>query len=216
MQAEAGQQLLTEAELACIMTHLHTSNSARAIWQNFASGLRREDWGPTRKRYWLRTLNSTSNREETMLRKLVVAALASILIAGGALAQAKFGTADEAKAMLEKAVAAIKADKAKALDMFLKGEGGFKDRDLYPFCFNISDGKVLVTQAKTFIGMDVKTIKDKNGKAFGEEMYETAQQEGKITEVSYMFPRPGETEPVQKISYVTRVGDVGCGVGYYK
>ena len=78
------------------------------------------------------------------------------------------------------------------------------------------DGKVLVTQAKTLIGTDVKTIKDKSGKAFSEEMYKTAQQEGKITEVSYMFPRPGETEPVQKISYVTRVGDIGCGVGYYK
>jgi hypothetical protein len=154
--------------------------------------------------------------EETMLRKLIVAALASVLIAGGALAQAKFGTADEAKAMLEKAVAAIKADKAKALDMFLKGEGGFKDRDLYPFCFSIPDGTILVTQAQTFIGMDVKTITDESGKAFGEEMYKTAQQEGKITEVSYMFPRPGATEPVQKISYVTRAGDVACGVGYYK
>jgi hypothetical protein len=154
--------------------------------------------------------------EETMLRKLIVAALASVLIAGGALAQAKFGTADEAKAMLEKAVAAIKADKAKALDMFLKGEGGFKDRDLYPFCFSIPDGTILVTQAQTFIGMDVKTITDESGKAFGEEMYKTARQEGKIIEVSYMFPRAGETEPVQKISYVTRVGDVACGVGYYK
>jgi hypothetical protein len=30
----------------------------------------------------------------------------------------QFGTADEAKAMLLKAVAAVKADKAKALDMF--------------------------------------------------------------------------------------------------
>ena len=33
--------------------------------------------------------------------------------------------------MLERAVAAVKKDKAKALDMFNKGEGGFKDRDLY-------------------------------------------------------------------------------------
>ena len=32
------------------------------------------------------------------------------------------GTAAEAKAMLEKAVAVVKADKAKALDMFNKGE----------------------------------------------------------------------------------------------
>jgi hypothetical protein len=39
---------------------------------------------------------------------------------------ADFGTAEEAKAMLEKAVAAVKENKAKALDMFNKGEGGFK------------------------------------------------------------------------------------------
>jgi hypothetical protein len=45
-----------------------------------------------------------------------------------------YGTSEEAKAMLEKAVAAVKQDKAKALDMFNNGEGGFKDRDLYVFC----------------------------------------------------------------------------------
>jgi hypothetical protein len=41
--------------------------------------------------------------------------------------------AQEAKAMLDRVVAAVKADKTKALDMFNKGEGGFADRDLYPF-----------------------------------------------------------------------------------
>jgi hypothetical protein len=44
--------------------------------------------------------------------------------------------------MLERAVAAVKEDKAKALDMFNKGEGGFKDRDLYVACSNASDGTV--------------------------------------------------------------------------
>ena len=42
--------------------------------------------------------------------------------------------------MLEKAVVALRADKTKALDMFNKGEGGFKNRDLYVFCANASDG----------------------------------------------------------------------------
>ena len=42
--------------------------------------------------------------------------------------------------MLEKAVAAVSEDKVKALDMFNKGEGGFRDRDLYVFCANASDG----------------------------------------------------------------------------
>lgn len=36
--------------------------------------------------------------------------------------------------MLERAVLELQKDKAKALDMFTKGEGGFKDRDLYPYC----------------------------------------------------------------------------------
>ena len=36
---------------------------------------------------------------------------------------ADFGTSEEAKAMLKKAVAAVKENKGKALDMFNKGEG---------------------------------------------------------------------------------------------
>jgi hypothetical protein len=36
----------------------------------------------------------------------------------------------------------VKEDKAKALDMFNKGEGGFKDRDLYVACAKASDGIV--------------------------------------------------------------------------
>jgi lipopolysaccharide export LptBFGC system permease protein LptF len=137
-------------------------------------------------------------------------------VAPQALQAQQQGTAAEAKAMLEKAVVAVKADKAKALAMFNNGEGGFKDRDLYPFCFNIADGKVNATAAKNLIGTDVRTLKDKTGKAFGEEMYKVVK-DGTISEVSYMFPRPGtDTTPVQKVSFVTKVGDQGCGVGYYK
>ena len=90
-----------------------------------------------------------------MRRNLIFGVLvcAALAVTGAALAQAKFGTAEEAKAMLTKAVAAVKADKAKAIDMFIKaGEGGFLDRDLYPFWGNVSDGKVLATQAKNLIG----------------------------------------------------------------
>src|SRR5713101_2184653 len=107
------------------------------------------------------------------------------------------------------------ADEAKALAMFNNGEGGFKDRDLYPFCCNSGDGKVNATAAKNLIGTDVRALKDKTGKAFGEDLYRAAQKET-VTEVSYMFPRPGTDTPVEKISFVTKVGDQGCGVGYYK
>jgi len=123
-----------------------------------------------------------------------------------------FGTAEEAKAMLEKAVAAIKANKAEALAHFAKGEGGFKDRDLYPFCGG-PDGNF--TAHPSLVGKSLKELKDKAGKALGEEIYATAK-EGAIGEVAYMWPRPGSTDPVQKISYVTKVADQVCAVGYYK
>ena len=93
-----------------------------------------------------------------MLRKLMVGTLAgaAMVVSTSAFAQ---GTAAEAKAMLDKAVAAVKADKAKAIASFNNGTDGFKDRDLYPFCFNISDG---ITQAAppSVLGKDVRTLKD--------------------------------------------------------
>jgi hypothetical protein len=105
--------------------------------------------------------------------------------------------------------------------MFNKGEGGFKDRDLYVFCANTGDGKIVAVlsnpNAKQLIGTDTRTLKDSTGKAFGEELYAGEQKpEGQFTEVTYLFPRPGaDPTPVKKVSLVTRVGDLGCGVGYY-
>ena len=52
----------------------------------------------------------------------------------------------------------------------------------------------------------------------GVEVYGAAQKpEGQITEVRYMFPKPGaDPKPVSKVSLVTRAGDLVCGVGYYQ
>ena len=78
-----------------------------------------------------------------MLRNLVAACAVIQMLSATTLviaAAADFGTAEEAKAMLERAVAEVKEDKAKALDLFNTGEGGFKDRDLYVWCANASDG----------------------------------------------------------------------------
>lgn len=140
-----------------------------------------------------------------------LALVGGMAMAGVAWAAGEYGTPAEAKAMLEKAVAAVKADKAKALQMFTKGEGGFKDRDLYPYCGG-PDGKF--TAHPTLVGQSLKELKDKAGKPLGEEVYAKAK-EGQIGEVEYMWPRPGQTEPVKKVVYVTKVGDQVCGVGYY-
>jgi signal transduction histidine kinase len=138
-------------------------------------------------------------------------ALPALLLAGSVWA-ADYGTPAEAKAMLEKVVASMKKDKAKTLEEINKGEAGFKDRDLYPFCGG-PDGKF--TAHPKLVGQSLKDLKDKAGKPLGEEIYKTAH-EGKISEVTYMWPRPGEEKPMEKVAYVTKIGDEVCAVGYYK
>jgi signal transduction histidine kinase len=145
-------------------------------------------------------------------RRLLGAVIAAVMAGAVTALAAEFGTADEAKAMLERAVAAVKANKADALAKFNKGEGGFKDRDLYPFCGG-PDGNF--TAHPTLAGKSLKELKDKAGKPLGEEIYKVAQ-EGKVSEVNYMWPRPGSNDPVQKVTFVTKVGDQVCAVGYYK
>jgi signal transduction histidine kinase len=147
-----------------------------------------------------------------MLRKCILSTLSVMAMVTSAYAAGEFGTAAEAKAMLDKAVIAVKANKADALAQFTKGEGGFKDRDLYPFCGG-PDGNF--TAHPTLTGKSMKDLKDKAGTPLGAEIYKAAG-EGKVSEVSYMWPRPGSTEAVQKVSYVTKVGDQVCAVGYYK
>jgi len=126
---------------------------------------------------------------------------------------AQYGTAEEAKTMLDKAVAAVKEDKAKALDMFNKGEGGFKDRDLYVYCANASDG--IFTAHPTHKGEQLKDVVGKKGYPLGKEIMEKAT-EGKVSEVTYWWPRPGSDKPLEKHTFFTKIGDQICAVGYYK
>jgi Single Cache domain 2 len=154
--------------------------------------------------------------EKAMLRSLAFVvgyAVVLVLFTAASVPAAQFGTAEEAKAMLERAVAAVKEDKAKALDLFQKGEGGFKDRDLYVWCANASDG--ILTAHPTNKGKELRDIEGKHGAPFGQEIMQTVT-EGTIKEVTYWWPRPGSDKPLEKKTFYTKAGDQVCGVGYYK
>ena len=143
-----------------------------------------------------------------------VALLVALIFAAAETSRAgQYGTPEEAKALLEKAVAAVKQDEAKALDMFNKGERGFKDRDLYVSCASASDG--IVTAHPYLKGEQLKDIKGKKGYPVGQEMMQKAT-EGEIKEVTYWWPRPGSDTPLEKTTFYTKVGDQICSVGYYK
>jgi len=128
-------------------------------------------------------------------------------------AEAKFGTEAEAKAMLDRAVTALKENKEKALEMFNKGQAGFSDRDLYVFCANASDG--ILTAHPYRKGENLKDIVGKKGFPLGQEIMRTAT-EGKIKEVTYWWPRPGSETALEKHTFYTQVTGQNCGVGYYK
>jgi Single Cache domain 2 len=156
------------------------------------------------------------------MRNMIIGALASLAVMALSTTAFAQGTEAEAKAMLTKAAAAVKADQPKALAMFTAGEGGFLDRDLYVFCSNLTDGKIVALgnpNAKQLLGTDLRALKDGTGKVYGPDLFAGMQKpEGQFTQVEYMFPRPGaDKTPVQKVSFVTRASaDTGCGVGYYK
>lgn len=155
-----------------------------------------------------------------MSRSLFASALAALVLSwasGLAIAQ-QTGTPAEAKAMFDRAVAALKADKATALNEFNdKNNKQFHDRDLYVFCYNMSDGKFTAHPNPTLMGTDVRTLKFKDD-PFGQRGYDALKgsPEGSVTTLDYDFPKPGTSESVPKQSFITRVRDQGCGVGYYK
>jgi hypothetical protein len=148
------------------------------------------------------------------LQLVVALILASAVFIMPRLASAgDFATAAEADALLQRAIVEMKADATAALAKFNDPLGDFRDRDLYVFCADINSG--LLTAHPSIVGTDLRTLKDKNGKAFGAAML-TEAREGAFTEISYLWPRPGGTDPVEKVSRVTRIGNQMCGVGYYK
>jgi signal transduction histidine kinase len=135
-----------------------------------------------------------------------------LMVAAGVASATEFGTREQAKALFERAIAMLKADKDRALDLFTSGHGGFIDRDLYVFCGG-PDG--MVTAHPYLMGFKLRDFKDKTGKAVGDEVYASAK-EGEISEISYKWVQPGGgDEQVDKVSLYTKVDDQICGVGFY-
>ncbi len=153
-----------------------------------------------------------------MTRRMLLATVPTAALAAWTSATraqpSPFGTPAEARAMLDRAAAALRADRDRALAAFNAGTDGFKDRDLYPFC--IDARTELFSAHPTLRGTNARTLQDAVGNDLGEQLLRAGAVEGRLNEAAYFFPRPGTTAPMPKLSYILRVGDQICGVGYYK
>jgi Single Cache domain 2 len=148
-----------------------------------------------------------------MRRYWLTLTLAVLLATPGQAQQSRdFGSPEEAMMMLQRVIGAMRADEARALQLFNQGAPGFREADLYPYCCN-AEG--VFTAHPDLLGTSMRDVRDKRGNPLGQLLYDKAR-EGEINRVAYFWPRPGATEILQKVALVTRIGDQVCAVGYYR
>lgn len=123
--------------------------------------------------------------------------------------------ADDARYMLNAAVAAVKADEAQALRWFTEQSHGFRTQDLYVYCIGPDhvmdahpDPKVKDTDV-------TRSLVDAGGFHFGDVMLKEAR-EGQIANITYLWPRLEAMKPSTKHTMYTKVKDQICAVGYYE
>src|SRR5258708_36350651 len=159
-----------------------------------------------------------------MKRFLAAVFAACRLVLGGtaALAQDKDkakskGTAAEATAMVEKAIAHIKkVGREKAFADFNNKSGAFTDRDLYVVVYDIK-GKVLAHGAnEKMIGRDVIDLRDNDGKYFVKERVEMMAKPDAKGWQDYKFMNPVTRAIEPKSMYMRRYEDMIVGCGIYK
>jgi hypothetical protein len=155
-----------------------------------------------------------------MTGKLFASALAALAVicSGASPGAEQFATAEEGRALLERAMVALKANEAAALKAFSDEKNKqFRDRDLYVFCFSLPDGK-FTAYDPMLLGVNIRELKLPPDDPIGQRAYDAIANapEGSFVTMEYKLPKPGTKVPVTKESLETRVGKQACGVSYFK
>ncbi len=149
-----------------------------------------------------------------ILRRLLVL-LAVTCLALPALAADLRATPEEAKAMLTKAIAHVKAvGPDKALADFMVKSGPWVDRDLYVSVYDMT-GKTLAHINPRMVGKDNINVQDANGKFPIKERFEIVKAKGKGQQ-EFAFLNPMTKQIEAKLMYFEKVGDLVLSCGAYK
>src|SRR4029077_29999 len=135
--------------------------------------------------------------------RTLASACAGVVLAWSAasFAEQQLASPADGRAMLERAIAALKANEAAALKAFNDEKNkDFRDRDLYVYCFSLPDGNFTAYQSPVMIGTNVKDLKVPPNNPVGQRAYDAVAKaaEGEIVSFTYDFPKPGTKAPVPR------------------
>ncbi len=147
------------------------------------------------------------------MKKILIGIVASLLWVTFAFAG---GTADEAKTLVGKGVAFIKANgKDKAFAEFTNSKGKFIDRDLYIFVVDLKGITLAHGGNEKLVGKELSGLKDADGRFFIKEFIEVAKTKGSGW-VDYKWVNPVTKKIEGKSTYIQKVDDYFLGCGIYK
>jgi signal transduction histidine kinase len=125
------------------------------------------------------------------------------------------GNAADAKAMVEKGAAYLKANgKDKAFKEFSEGTQ-FKKDDLYVFVIDMKGMTLAHGGNPKLVGKDMSGLKDADGKLFIKDMIDGATAKGSGWS-DYKWTNPVTKKIDPKSTYFLKVDDVILGCGIYK
>jgi cytochrome c len=146
--------------------------------------------------------------------KLVVWAMVlAVSMFGSAFAGSE---ADDAKAMVEKASALIKAEgREKALAEIGNPQGQFVKGEMYVFAYDLTATMVAHPVNAKLVGKNLMDVPDAEGKLFRKEIVDLAKTKGSgWVDYKYKNPQTGKVE--SKTTYIQKEGDLVLCCGIYK
>jgi cytochrome c len=120
-----------------------------------------------------------------------------------------------ALALLKKATAAVKADKAAALKEISDAKGPYVEGEIYVFAYDLTGTMLAHPKNPKLIGKNLIETPDVDGKLFRKEIVEGAKAKGTGT-VDYRYKNPGSGKIEDKTTHYVKARDVILACGIYK
>lgn len=151
-----------------------------------------------------------------MSKKVIISIFMCLFVVNSVYAAEKRGTPTDAKQLMEKAVAYVKANgEKKALEEFSNRKGKFVKGDLYVFAYSPKAVLLANPMFPDIVGKDLYNKTDAEGKRFRQVIVDTANTYGSGM-VDYMYMNPVTKKKELKVVYFQKVGNLIVCCGAYR